>query len=80
MIKSFQNYERNGVRISAYRGDDDEPHRIARLEGALGFAAGRFGEKSISKIAGVHDHKGKLTVIWVDEQSKNEFFHAEVRS
>ena len=59
------------INVSAYRGDSDEPYRIDRLNAMLGAIAAlcdveAHDLRSEIGLMALHDHKGNLSVGWVD--------------
>ena len=58
----------HGIKISAYRGDEDEPYRLYRLHAMLGALAALCGlpthELSSIGLKAVDDHKGNLSTAW----------------
>jgi hypothetical protein len=53
------------VRLTANRGDSDEPWRLVRVAKALGIIEYLTPGKPIV-LLGLHDHKGGLAVNWAD--------------
>lgn len=58
----------NEIMLSANRGDE-EPWRLERLENVLKFIRNNCGT---IKIENLHDHKGQLTVSWLQEPTAFE--------
>lgn len=60
--------------------EDEEPHRIVRLNCVLGYVcalADHYGNRELlGKLENLHDHKGDLTVTWKAEptEGEKEFF------
>jgi hypothetical protein len=68
-------------KISA-TNSNTEPDRIERLNRVYGYAvaladsAGDKGDKEfLGKLSHLHDHKGKLIVVWFDEPTATEKAH-----
>lgn len=63
----------SGIKLTAYK-EDTEPRRKARLERIIGYVcalADQNGDDEVlSLVAGLHDHKGDLTVTWKDKPSR----------
>jgi len=68
------------IRMTAYRGDEDEPWRYERLSKVISFAAGIAYIKHhvspdlfLGSLVRVHDHKGRLDCTWISSAAAASF-------